>query len=253
MVIGLIGAGNMAAALVRGWGEPVLVADAVPERARALAEEVGGEALESNAAVAERADVVLLAHKPGQLERVAAEIGERRPRALCSILGATRVADVEAAYPGVPVYRVLPNIPAEVGHGVFCYAAGRRAGEGPEQELIALFERLGTVVRLEEPLIEPAMAVMSCGPAFLALVAEALADAGVKNGLQAPDALRLTVETMAGTAAYLRANDCDGPALRHRVTSPGGSTARGLAALERGGVRAAFLDAVDAVVEGTRR
>lgn len=252
MKIGLIGAGSMAAALVRGWREPVLVSDAVPERARALADEVGGEALQSNAEVAARADVVILAHKPAQLQQVAAAIGDP-PRAVCSILGATRVQDVEEAYPGVPVYRVLPNIPAEVGHGVFCYAAGRRAADGPEGELVELFERLGTVVRLDEPLIEPAMALMSCGPAFLALVVEALADAGVKNGLPADEAVRMTVETMAGTAAYLRANGLDAAALRRRVTSPGGSTARGLAALERGGARAVFLDAVDAVVAGTAR
>jgi pyrroline-5-carboxylate reductase len=252
MVIGLIGAGNMAGALARGWGDPVLVSDPVADRAEALAAQVGGEALASNSDVAARADVVVLAHKPAQLASVAAGM-EQRPRAVCSILAATPVAAVEDAYPEIPAYRVLPNIPAEVGQGVFCYVPGSRAADGPEDELLELFSRLGAVVRLDEPLIEPAMAVMSCGPAFLALVVEALADAGVKHGLQAPDAVRLAVETMAGTAAYLRANDLDAPELRRRVASPGGATARGLAALEHAGARAAFHDAVDAVVEGTRR
>jgi pyrroline-5-carboxylate reductase len=93
------------------------------------------------------------------------------------------------------------------------------------------------------------MAIMSCSPAFFALVVEGLVDAGVRSGLQPADAGRMVVEAMAGTAAVLRENDFDTLALRRRVTSPGGSTARGLAALERGGVRSAFSDAVDAVVK----
>jgi pyrroline-5-carboxylate reductase len=247
MKIGLIGAGNMATALARGWREPVLVADVDHGRAQALAAELGGEAPGANAYVADAADAVVLCHKPAQLEAVAEEIRDRA-KVVVSILGGTPIAAVEAAYPGVPVYRFMPNIPAEVGQGVFCYAPGSRAAEGPEQDVLELFGRAGTVVKLPEPLIDPATAVMGCGPAFFALVVEALVDAGVRHGLTADDAGRLAVETMAGTASVLREYGDDTSGLRRRVTSPGGSTARGLAALERGGVRAAFSDAVDAVV-----
>lgn len=247
MRIGLIGAGNMGSALARGWSEPLLVSDVDAARARALADELGGEAPGTSAYVADRSDVVVLCHKPAQLNEVAAEIRDRA-KAIVSILGGTKLAAVEAAYPGLPVYRFMPNIPAEVGEGVFCYAPGSRAAAGPEAEVLELFGRIGTVVALPEPLLEPATALMGCGPAFFALVVEALADAGVRHGLTAQDAGRLAVETMAGTASVLRRHDNDTAELRRRVTSPGGSTARGLAALERGGVRAAFADAVDAVV-----
>jgi pyrroline-5-carboxylate reductase len=247
MQIGLIGAGNMASALARGFGEPVLVADAVKEKAEALAAELGGEALETNAEVAERADVLLLAHKPAQLEDVAHST-HGNAKAVASILGATKVETLERVYPDVPVYRFLPSIPAEVRQGVTCYVGGTRAADGPESEIVELFERVGPVVRLDEPLIEPAMALMSCAPAFFALVAEAMVDAGVRHGLTSADAAHMTVQTMAGTAAVLREHDLDTAALRKRVTSPGGSTARGLEALERGGLRAAFYDAVTAVV-----
>ena len=94
---------------------------------------------------------------------------------------------------------------------------------------------------------------MGCGPAFLALVVEGLVDAGVRHGLPAELGTRMAVETMAGTAELLGAGGLEPPSLRRRVTSPGGSTARGLAALERGGVRAALGEAVDAVVEVGRR
>src|SRR3954467_7919618 len=126
MRIGLIGAGNMATALARGWREPVVVADVDHARAEALAAELGGEAPGSNAYVAARADAVVLCHKPAQLREVAEEIRDRT-KAVVSILGGTALADVEAAYPGLPVYRFMPNIPAEVGHGVFCYAPGSLA------------------------------------------------------------------------------------------------------------------------------
>ncbi len=247
MKVGLIGAGNMASALARGWGEPVLVADVDHGRAQLLVEQLGGEAPGSNAYVADQADAVVLCHKPAQLRDVAEEIGGRA-KVVISILGGTRIEDIEAAYPGLPVYRFMPNIPAEVGHGVFCYAPGTLAGEGPEQDVLELFGRIGTVVKLPEPLIDPATALMGCGPAFFALVAEALVDAGVRHGITPDDASRMVVETMAGTAAVLRDHGDDTAGLRRRVTSPGGSTARGLAALERGGVRAAFSDSVDAVV-----
>jgi pyrroline-5-carboxylate reductase len=252
MRIGLIGAGNMASALARGLREPLLVFDVDRGKAEALASELGGEVASSNAELASGADVVLLAHKPAQLDEVAAQT-EGNARAVVSILGGTRLEAVEQAYPDRPVYRFIPNIPAEVAHGVFCYAPGRRASQGPEAEILALFERVGTVIPLPEPLIEPATALMSCGPAFLAVVVEALVDAGVRHGLPADQAGRMAVETMAGTAKYLHERELDTVDLRRRVTSPGGITARGLAALERGGVRPAFDAAVDAVVEGTRR
>ncbi|MFL5894142.1 MAG: pyrroline-5-carboxylate reductase [Thermoleophilaceae bacterium] len=253
MKLGFIGAGNMASALARGIGEPVLATDKIAGKAEALVQAVGGEALDTPADVAAQADVVVLAHKPAQLLDVAQQTHDQ-VKAVVSILGATPVARVEDAYPGRPVYRFLPNIPVELRQGVFCYAPGTHASQGPESELLELFGRAGTVVRLaDEKLIEPAMALMSCGPAFMALVAEALVDAGVLYGLDPADAAAMVVETMAGSAAVLRATGADTRSLRRRVTSPGGSTARGLAALEQAGLRGAFEDAVTAVVEFTRR
>jgi pyrroline-5-carboxylate reductase len=252
MKLGLIGAGNMASALARGLGEPVLVHDVDRDRARALAEAVGGEALDSNAEVAERADVVVLCHKPRQLDEVAEEVSGRA-RVVVSILAATSTRKVEQAYPGVPVYRFIPNLPAEVGRGVLCYAPGSHAGEGPERELLELFGRAGAVIPLaDEALIEPAMAVMSCGPAFMALVAEAFADAGAAHGLDPGDARRMAVETMAGTAAWLDRHELDMAGLRERVATPGGVTEKGLITLEEGGMRRLCRAAVDTVVEATR-
>lgn len=236
----------MASALARGWREPVLVSDADQSRAEALAREVGGEALATNAYVADAADAVVLCHKPHHLAEVAEDIHDRA-KAIVSVLGGTSIADIEAVYPGLPVYRFMPNIPAEVGQGVFCYAAGSKAAAGPERDVLELFGRAGTVVPTPENLIDAATGLMGSAPAFFALVVEALVEAGVRHGLTPADASVMATEAMAGTASVLRAGGFDTLALRRRVTSPGGSTARGLAALEDGGLRSAISDAVDAV------
>jgi pyrroline-5-carboxylate reductase len=248
MKIGLIGCGNMARALARGWGKPVLCADPVAERARALAEEVGGEAVGSNAEVADRADLVVLCHKPAQLSSVAAEVAPDA-RAVASILAATPLADLKTAYPDTPVYRFIPSLPVEVRQGAVVQAAGPEQDAEVDKAVSELFAQLGTLVVLEDRLVDVAMGLMSCAPAYVALVAEAQVDAGVRRGIPAAQGAELVVQTLAGTAELLRRRDNDTMAIRREVSSPGGLTARGLDALERGGIRAAFSDALDAVLE----
>src|SRR6478752_2653239 len=123
MQVGLIGCGNMARALARGWGRPVVCADPIAERAQSLAAEVGGEALSSNAQVAERADLVVLCHKPAQLADVAAEVAPAAG-AIASILAVTPLKALREAYPGKPVYRFIPSLPVEVRQGAVVQAAG---------------------------------------------------------------------------------------------------------------------------------
>lgn len=247
MLVGFIGCGNMASAIARGWGEPIVGADIDPARAAALVAEVGGTVAASNAEVAERADVVVLAHKPPQLAEVAAEVAPAA-KAVVSILGATTLAAVQAAYPDRPAYRILPSLPVEVNAGVMVMAA---APPSPLDDAVReRFGRLGPLVTLPDHLVDIGMGLMSCAPAYYALVVEAQVDAGVRRGIPPAIASELVIGTMAGTAALLNANGADTLALRRAVTSPGGSTARGLAALERGGLREAFSAALDDVLDG---
>lgn len=246
MKIGLIGAGNMARAMALGWGRPVLCADPIAERARRLAEETGGEALGSNAEVAERADLVVLCHKPAQLTEVAADVAPHA-RLVASILGGVPLAELRAAYPGQAVARLMPSTPVALRQGVVVLAA---AGADPVDDRVRdLFAELGTLVELPEQQVDAAMNLMSCAPAYWALLAEAQIDAGVRRGLAPDVATEMVLATMAGSAALLRQPGADTKAVREAVTSPGGSTARGLAALERAGVRGAFHDAIDAVLD----
>jgi pyrroline-5-carboxylate reductase len=254
MQIGLIGAGNMARAMARGWGEPILCADNGSGRASELVAEVGGEAL-SSVEVARRADVVVLCHKPAQLDQVAQEIAGVA-RCVVSVLGATPTSRVQAAYPDTPAFVLIPNTPVEVRRGLIAYAvrppavAGNDSVADPELEpkILELFGRLGRVVHIPDRLVDAATSISGVGPAYLALVAEAQIDAAVGHGVPATLAAELVVETIAGSAALLAQRGYDTLAVRREVTSPAGSTARGLAALEGSAVRAAFQAAMDAAV-----
>jgi pyrroline-5-carboxylate reductase len=266
MQLGLIGCGNMARALARGWGRPLLCADPLADRARALAEEVGGEALADNAALARRADLVVLCHKPAQLEDVAREVAPDA-KAVASILAATPLQALRAAYPERPVYRFIPSLPVEVRQGAVVQAAdsgsaGQAGADAPaaghpdrslDVAVRELFAELGTLVVLDDALVDVAMGLMSCAPAYVALVAEAQVDAGVRHGIPAAQGAELVVQTLAGTAELLRRRDYDMVAVRREVTSPGGITARGLDALERAGLRSAFSAAMDAVLAQRQR
>jgi pyrroline-5-carboxylate reductase len=259
VIVGLIGAGNMAEALAQGWSaeeagpDTLLVSDLDFERARSLAERVGGKTADSNRDLAESTDVVVLAMKPDALEAVAEDVRvtvAERELPVVSILGATPIAAVEEAFgPGTPVLRFMPNMAAEVRMGTFCYASAESLDAGTERSLLDLFGLLGELVPVPERLMDTATAISGCGPAFLALVVEALVDAGVREGLQADAATQLALNTMAGTAELLRRWEGDTALLKRKVASPGGTTAAGLAALERHALRAAFSDAVEAVVK----
>ncbi|HXR30103.1 MAG TPA: pyrroline-5-carboxylate reductase [Solirubrobacterales bacterium] len=245
MIVGFAGSGSMAAAMARGLAgevDSMLFTDAGSGRAASLSAEVGGEAVGSNGELAERADLVVLAVKPAVLEQAAAELANAG--VVVSLLGATPLERVGQAFPNARVVRVMPNVAVEVRRGVLCVA-----GE-VDRNLRALLETLGHVVELPDSEFDAATAVMGCSPAYLALAVEAIAEAGVADGLDAELARELVVETTAGTAELLRIRH---PAdVRKAVASPGGSTEAGLEALDREGARKAFGAAVRASLERMR-
>jgi pyrroline-5-carboxylate reductase len=242
----------MASAMARGWGDPVLCSDSGSGRAQALADELGGRAA-GNAEVAAGSDLVILCHKPYQLNQVAREIRDR-VTIVVSVLGDVPSGSLRSVYKGAQVFCLIPSTPVEVRRGVSVYAPysgqdGYEIDHDIEREVIALFERLGTVVTIDESLLGVATGVSSIGPAYQALLLEAQVDAAVRHGLKPGLAAQLVAEMMSGTAELLKTRGYDTLAVRREVTSPGGSTARGLDALEHAGIRAAFSDAMDSVLK----
>jgi len=220
----------------------MLFTDSGSGRASELAREVGGEAVGSNQELVEVAEVVVLAVKPVMLDEVAGEL--QQAKVVISLLGATSLEKVSAAFPGAEVVRVMPNVGVEVRKGVLCVAG---AANAEVREMLGI---LGHVVELPDEEFDAATAVMGCAPAYLALAVEAIADAGTEDGLDAELARELVVETTAGTAELLRVRH---PAdVRKAVASPGGSTEAGLEALDREGAREAFTAAVRASLERMR-
>lgn len=256
MKIGFAGSGNMAAALARGWAgaehgpEAMYFADAGSGRAAALAAETGGEAVESLAELALRADAILLAMKPNSLERAADQLGGAGD-AIASVLGATPVSRLRELFPGVPVVRAMPTVAAEVRSGVICHAPLEPADGEAGARLLNLFGELSHLVEVPDELMDAATATMGCTPAYLAIVVQNLAEAGAAAGLGPEQAYELVLETFAGTIDVLR--QYDPITVRTTVASPGGSTEAGLEALADAGVADGFKAAFAASLERMRQ
>ena len=235
-----------------GWAAPeeLAVVEALPARRDELAASRPGVAVLAEPAPAES---VVIAVKPadvGGAVRAAVAAGAGR---VLSIAAGVTLADLESsAGASVPVVRAMPNTPALVGKGASAIAGGSAASDDDLAWAESVLGAVGTVVRVTEAQLDAVTGLSGSGPAYVFLVAEAMIEAGVLTGLPRPTAVALVEQTLLG-AATLLADGHDGPeALRAAVTSPGGTTAAGLRALESAGVRSAFLDAVVAATDRSR-
>ena len=253
----LVGGGRMGEALLggllrAGWATPdeLAVVDKLPARRDELAEHFPGVAV---LAEVRRCDGAIVATKPQDVPGACAALGATGVGRVLSIAAGVTLAQLEAALPAdTPVVRAMPNTPALVGAGAAAIAGGRHASAEDLAWAEAILAAVGTVVRVPEPQLDAVTGLSGSGPAYVFLVAEALAEAGVLNGLSRDVAEALTAQTLLGAAALLAGSQDGAPALRAAVTSPGGTTAAGLATLEDRAVRAAFIAAVTAATERAR-
>jgi pyrroline-5-carboxylate reductase len=259
MKVGFVGSGNMAGGLARGWaaaqGEPgtpeaMLFADADPERARDLAEEVGGEAIEGNLDLADNSDLVILAVKPNVLDEVAPDLVQAGTPVL-SILAGTSLKTLHEALPGIDVMRVMPNLGAQLRQAVLCVVFPKGTDDARRRRMTELLGLVGEVIELDESLIDAATAIMGCSPGYLALMAEVLVEAGAKEGLTEDQTMRMVSKAMSATGGLLEMHEPG--TLKRAVASPGGMTEAGLNALEERKIREILLAAVDASLERVRK
>jgi pyrroline-5-carboxylate reductase len=259
MRLGFVGAGNMAAGLARGWaaaraepGAPdsMAFADADPDKARRLADEVGGEAIEGNLALADTSDLVVLAVKPNVLDEVAPDLVQAGTPVL-SILAGTPLKTLGKALPGIDLVRVMPNLGAELRQGVLCLVLPKGTDEARRRRITELLAYVGEVIELDESLIDVATAFMGCSPGYLALIAEILVELGTKEGLTQEQSRRMVAKAMSATGGLLEVREPG--ELKQAVASPGGMTEAGLKTLEEHGLRDALLAAVETSLELARR
>ena len=258
-MIAILGCGRIGEALLTGlldagWTD-IVVTSRTPEHAAELRERHGVEATADNAAAVKKANLVVVAVKPQDIDALLAEVGPllTAQQTVLSVAAAIPTSQIESRIaPGVPVVRAMPNAPSTVHEGMAGICAGAHAGE----ENLALAEdalaHLGRVVRVPESAMDAVTALSGSGPAYFALLAEAMIEAGILLGVSREISTTLVVQTMLGTAKQLRDRGMHPVELRESVTSPGGTTIAAIRELEQAGVRAALLNAVQAAMTRAR-
>lgn len=260
--LAVVGGGRMGEAIVGGLtAAGVLVSDRVtvaePDAARRehLAEALPGVVVVASGEEAvEGADVVIFAVKPQVMDAVVSGLAGALDDALVvSIAAGISCARLESLLPaGARVIRVMPNTPALVGAGVALISGGTEASADDVATVTGLFSAIGSAVVMKECYQDAGTAISGSGPAYFALVVDAMARAGVAHGLSRSTAQELAVKTMGGTARLIEETGIHPEELIDGVSSPGGTTIAAIGALEAGGVRAAFSEAVSAVVRRAR-
>lgn len=221
------------------------------EAAAEIAKELGIQAHTDNRKAAQWADVLILGVKPQILPQLLDEVRGSVPAGtlVVSIAAGVPTATIEAALPGTSVVRTMPNLPVLVDAGATAYCMGKKARREDAEVARAIFEAVGTAVEVDEYLMDAVTGLSGTGPMYVFQIIEGLCDAGVKVGLSREVATQLTVQTVLG-AAKLAQSSTDHPArLKDRVTSPGGTAITALHTMERGGLRAILIDAVEAATK----
>jgi pyrroline-5-carboxylate reductase len=260
--IGFIGAGNMAEAMIGGLvrgnhvkADRIAASDPRKERLDELRTTFGIDVTQHNREVVQRCNLIVLSVKPQTMDKVLREIGDQMKSGtlVVSIAAGVDTATIEEGVPdGVRVVRAMPNTPAMVGAGATAISPGKHASEADMATAKALFDAVGITVELDESQLDAVTGLSGSGPAYIFLILEALADAGVKVGLSRRNAQRLAAQTVMGSAKMLLETDQHPGALKDMVTSPGGTAIAGLHTLEEGGLRTTLINAVETATKRAR-
>lgn len=262
--VGFLGGGNMGEALIKGLvaanlvpSESIHVSDPRLERLRDLDRLYGVQLAPDNPKLVHEADVVILAVKPQIIVPVLREIAPAltRRKLLISLAAGVSTAQIRAALgksKEVRLIRVMPNTPALVLEGVTAIAKADHLEADDLETAEEIFKAVGKVVVLDEVLLDAVTGLSGSGPAYIAVVIESLADGGVKVGLDRATAMTLATQTVLGAARLLLETGLHPGALKDMVSSPGGTSIAGIAALEDGGIRTTFIKAVERATERSR-
>lgn len=234
--------------------QEVIVSEVQQTRRQYLADRYGVQVTDENQTVGDRASTILLAIKPQIFAEVASVLNRTLANStskplIISILAGVKLSQLESSLPQLPVVRAMPNTPATVGAGITALSMGSHTTDSDRQIAKKLFASVGEVVEVAENLMDAVTGLSGSGPAYAAIIVEALADGGVKSGLPRDIAMQLTLATIKGTVELLQTTKIHPAELKDRVTSPGGTTIAGVAELESGGLRSALIQAVQAATK----
>ncbi len=252
--IGVIGAGKIGAAILRGviraglvHKDQAMASDLAEPLRHAVAKELQIRVTANNKETCDFADIVILAVKPQVVDPVVKEIAKRigKNKLLVSVAAGVPISRIEAGLlKGSRVVRVMPNTPCVVGAGASCYAPGTHATRADLENVGLILNSFGIALPVEEKYLDAVTGLSGSGPAYVFLFMEALADGGVQVGLSREVALKLALQTVYGSAKLALESERHLGQLKDEVTSPGGTTIAGLYALEKGKIRATVMEAV---------
>ena len=256
MNIGFIGGGTMAEAILGGMLDggvaaagDVIIGEPVPGRRDYLAERYGVGVSDANGAVVDASDMVVMAVKPQDLPKVYGDIGGgfNDGQSIMSIVAGTKMKSLSDGMRHDGIIRVMPNTPAQIGEGMTMWTCASSVSKAHRETTAAILSTIGDEIYVDdEKYLDMATALSASGPAYVFMILEAMIDAGVYVGLPRDVARRLALQTVKGSTELVVQTGRHPAELKDMVTSPGGTTAEGLQALERAGVPAAVVDAVNA-------
>ncbi len=258
MKIGIIGGGAMATAIITGLvanevlpRENIYVSEHKKLRCQFLMAEFGIHADTKIDSFIDDADVIILAVKPQSAQQTITEIQPRLPEKtlLISIIAGMTLNSWEQSFPNNPIIRVMPNTPMAVGAGMSAITLGSKANKEHSNIALQIFGSAGKAILVDEHLMDTVSGLSGSGPAFVFVIIDALADAGVRGGLSRAAAIELAAQTVLGSAKMVLETGKHPAELRDMVTSPAGTTIEGIAVMEARGVRGAMIDTVKAAIE----
>jgi pyrroline-5-carboxylate reductase len=260
--VGFLGSGNMGEALIHGLlhghlcrPEQILCSDARPERLKEIREKYGVRGTSHNSEVLKQSDIVILAVKPQIMKQVIEEVARHLDltKLIISIAAGVPLDAIEScAGKELKLIRVMPNICVSVREGASAIAGGKHASKEDLMMAKTIFDSVGKSILIEEYLLDAVTGLSGSGPAYIFLIIDALADAGVKVGLSRHDSLVLSSQTVLGAARMLIETGEHPGKLKDMVTSPGGTAIAGLHTLEQGGVRTTLINAVEVATERSK-
>ena len=259
--LGFIGAGAMAEALIEGMLEQEIIAadslyisDINQARLDELTAKYGIKQSADNSDLVAEVDYIILAVKPQVIKKVLTEIGPKisREQKVFSIAAGTELKQIETELNEVPAVRLMPNTAALIGEAAIAYSLGEYAGEETAAVVEELFSAAGTITEVKEELMDAVTGLSGSGPAYIYLIIEALSDAGVNMGLPREKSTELTLQTIIGAAKMVKESDLHPGELKDMVTSPGGTTIKGMQQLEESGLRGILYNTVEAAANKSK-
>lgn len=258
MVLGVIGAGNMAQAIIAGLiksqsldSENIIVSNYNKAKAKILSSEYGVKTGD-NTEVIEKSDVILLSVKPyALLDTLKLYQDKLLNKIIVSVAAGVSINDMQSINLSLKIIRTMPNTPVQICQGVFAYVYGNNISENDKNSFTEIFSKLGMFIEIEEQKIDAVSSLTGCSPAYIYMIIEAMSDAGVKMGLSRELALSLSAMAVNGSGGMVYHTGTHPAVLKDKVTSPAGTTIEGLAELESKGVRGAVISALYKAYEKT--